>query len=220
MIEFDSLSEITAAGEVVGQTGATKHSVNSFATQNFVFSPVVEEPYLGVPVKKFTFESPIYSVGLLRVVVLLVQENATIDTGSEQWSVSRGDMKFNIELRDWTFCGPCDDGSADFIELAMEIKSSKEAAAEDEAKAVDIGGAVLQLATKVEVDTVKIPLPAGYPKVISKGSKKLFVFRFPKFGSFLSYDPLLQLGDAVSSGSKNLQTFSAAFALCLLSLLM
>lgn len=198
-IDFDYLSEVTAAGEIVGQTGANKHSVSSFATQNFVFTPIIDEPYLGVPARKFTFESPIHAVGHLRVVVLMMQENATIDTGAEQWQVSRGDMKFNIELRDWIFCAPCDDGVADFIELGIEIKSSKEADTEDQAKSVDIGGAVLQLASKVELDGAKVPLPSGYPKVISKGSKKLFVFRFPKFNSLLSYDPLLQLGEASSA---------------------
>lgn len=199
VIDFDYLSEVTAAGEIVGQSGANKHSVNSFATQSFVFTPVVEEPYLGVPVKKFTFESPIYTVGHLRVVVLLIQENATINTGAEQWSVSRGDMKFNIEMRDWSFCAPCDDGVADFIELGMEIKSSKEVEVEEEAKSVDIGGALLQLATEAELDGAKAQLPSGYPKVITKGGKKLFVFRFPKFNSLLSYDPLLQLGEASSA---------------------
>lgn len=210
VIDFDYLSEVTAAGEIVGQSGSNKHSVNSFATQSFVFTPVVEEPYLGVPVKKFTFESPIYAVGHLRVVVLLIQENATIDTGAEQWSVSRGDMKFNIELRDWTFCGPCDDGVADFIELGIEIKSSKETDTEEQAKTIDIGGAVLQLASEAEVDGAKVSLPSGYPKVIAKGTKKLFVFRFPKFNSLLSYDPLLQLGETSSA----LVSFPSA--LCLL----
>ena len=199
VIDFDYLSEVTAAGEIVGQTGANKHSVNSFATQNFVFTPVVEEPYLGVPARKFTFESPIHAVGHLRVVVLLVQENATIDTGAEQWQVSRGDMKFNIELRDWTFCAPCDDGVADFIELGIEMKSSKEADTVEDAKTIDIGGALLQLASEADVDGAKVPLPSGYPKVVAKGGKKLFVFRFPKFNSLLTYDPLLQLGEASSA---------------------
>lgn len=218
VIDFDSLSEVTAAGEIVGQSGANKHSVNSFATQNFAFTPVVEESYLGIPVKKFTFETPIHAIGHLRVIVLLVQENATIDTGAEQWSVSRGDMKFNIELRDWTFCNPCSDGTADFVELEIEIKSSKEAAAEEEAKTVDIGGALLQMAKEVEVDGTKTPLPAGYPKIIVKGSKKVFVFRFPKFNTLLSYDPLLQLGEATSAASVS-SFANICFALVALTLL-
>lgn len=209
VIDFDSLSEVNAAGQVVGQTGAMKHSVNSFATQNFVFTPIVDEPYLGVPARKFTFESPIYAVGHLRVEVLLMQENATIDNGAEQWQVSRGDMKFNIELRDWTFCAPCDDGVADFIELAIEVKSSKEAAVEEEAKSVDVGGALLQLASTAELDGAKVPLPSGYPKVVSKGKKTLFVFRFPKFNSLMTYDPLLQLGESSSSTARRASVFSA-----------
>lgn len=200
-VDFDSLSEVTAAGDVVGQTGAMKHSVNSFATQNFVFTPIIDEPYFGVPVRKFTFESPIYAVGHLRVVVLLFQENATVDTGADQWKVSRGDMKFNVELRDWAFCAPCDDGVADFIELAIEVKSSKEVAVDGSVKSLDIGGAVMQLASEAELDGAKVPLPNGYPKTIVKGSKKLLVFRFPKFNSLLVYDPLLQLG-ATSSATR------------------
>lgn len=219
VIDFDYLSEVTAAGEIVGQSGANKHSVNSFATQSFVFTPVVEEPFLGVPVKKFTFESPIYSVGHLRVVVLLIQENATIDTGAEQWLVSRGDMKFNIEMRDWTFCAPCDDGVADFIELGIEIKSSKEANTAEQAKTIDIGGAILQLASEAEVDGAKVSLPSGYPKIIAKGGKKLFVFRFPKFNSLLSYDPLLQLGEASSAAVFMPNLFGILFGLLLFVML-
>lgn len=201
-IDFDSLSEISATGAVVGNEGANKHSVNSFATQNFVFTPVVEEPYLGVPVKKFTFESPIYSIGHLRIVCMLIQENATINTGTEAWDVSKGDMKFNIELRDWTFCSPCSDGIAEFVEINIEIKSNKEITEGESKKTVDLGGAQMQLAQEVTVDDAKVVMPSGFPKVISKGSKQIFVFRFPKFSNALSYDPLLQLNPNTSNAQK------------------
>ena len=198
-IDFDYLSELDASGTIVGHTGAVKHSVTSFATQSFTFTPVVEQPYLGVPTKTFTFESPVYSIGKLKVVALLFQENATIDTGAEQWEVSRGDMKFNIELSDWTFCNPCSDGIASFVEIGIEMKSSKEPDTAVGVSSVDVGGGLVQLASQVNIDGSKVNLPSGFPQIIAEGSKTLFVFRFPKFSTSLSYDPLLQLSDQSDS---------------------
>lgn len=211
-IDFDYLSEVDASGQIVGQTGGDKHSVTSFATQSFTFTPVVEEPYLGVPAKKFTFESPIHSIGKINIVALLFQENATIDTGAEQWTVSRGDMKFNIELSDWTFCNPCADGTAAFVEVGIEMKSSKEPATENGVSSVDVGGGLVQLASQADVDGVKTNLPAGFPQIVAEGSKTLFIFRFPKFNNLLSYDPLLQLSEQ-SNGAIGKNIYVAIVAL-------
>ena len=193
-MQVDYLNEIDEFDNEVGNIGQNKHSVNSFATQSFTFSDLVDKEYQNTSVQEFTFETPIYSIGKLKLVTMLVGESGEVGTETETWSVSAGDLKWNIELSDWTFCDPCADGTAKYIDVALEIKGSKSESKGNQT--TDLGDATLQLSNRVVIDSEEIYMPTGYPKITTKGSKQLFVFRFPKFMNKAVYDPLLQIAES------------------------
>ena len=189
-MQVDYLSEVDVAGNEVGKVGSSKHSVNSFATQSFTFSPLRDVAYQNVSAKEFTFETPIYDIGRLQLDTLLLGNDGSVGTETETWNVRPGDLKWNIRLSEWTFCNPCADGIAEFVDVGIEIKGQEETKSNT---TVDLGSATLQLSNRVTVDGVERDMPSDYPKVVTKGSKQLYVFRFPTFQTSATYDPLLQM---------------------------
>lgn len=214
-MQVDFLSEVDQFDNEVGNIGQDKHSVNSFATQSFTFSPLSDKDYKNTSVKEFTFETPVYNIGKLKLVTMLIGESSSIGTETESWSVSPGDMKWNIELSDWTFCNPCADGTAKFIDVGIEVKGPKNEAKGN--KTVDLGGATLQLSNRIVIDSVETNMVNNYPKLITRGSKQLYVFRFPKFNTKAVYDPLLQLTESTNEGCKLRYTLSL-FIICIITL--
>lgn len=193
-IDFDSMVEKDATGETVGMTGALndQHGVNSFATQSFTFSQLSVVNYKNLSFDTFTFESPINSIGKLKCQVFIAKENGTITDGDDTFSVSNGDVKWNIEIPEWTFLI-----NGAFIDLDVEIKTKSGEEASGSGKSFSVGNAQLKMASSVLKDNQTVPMPATYPKMISKGNKKIFTFRFAKFSNSLLYDPMFNYGDAV-----------------------
>lgn len=210
--QVDYLNELNSNGEIVGKTGAVKHSVNTFATQSFEFTNLQSTTYQNKSVEHFSFYSPIYSIGKLKVVVMIMKQETTVGTDNETWSVSPGDIKFNIEMYDWTFCKPCLDGTASHIEIGLEIKGSKSESKSN--KTIDIGGATLELSKRVNVDGSEIDMIDGYPQLLTKGSKQLFIFRFPTFLDKLVYDPVITM-DSTTSEAVALKPY---LFLCIISI--
>lgn len=186
-LQVDYLYEVDASGNKVGKYGQNKHSVESFATQSFTFSPLTSKENLD----EFTFETPVYSIGKLKLRTMLYNQSGTVGTETETWNVASGDIKFNIELSDWTFCNPCGDGTALYIDVGIEIKGKDSIPKGN--KTIDLGGATLELSNRVVIDGSEINMPESYPQIETQGSKQLYVFRFPKFTNTVIYDPLLQL---------------------------
>lgn len=200
IMQVDFLSEVDQFNNVVGVAGQDKHSVNSFATQSFTFTPLVQRTYKNTSVKEFTFQTPIYTIGKLKLVTMIMDESASIGTETETWSVSPGDMKWNIQLSEWTFCNPCLDGTAAYVDIGIEIKGDKNEVFGN--KTVDLGGATLQLSNRVIIDNQEMNMPDSYPKLETRGSKQLYIFRFPKFNTGALYDPLLQLSENTNHGQR------------------
>lgn len=199
--QVDYISEMDVSGTEVGKQGALeqKHGVNSMATQEFTFTNIIDKVYKNVSTKEFSFDSSVNAIGKIKVVVMIMDEDSTVGTETETWKVSAGDIKFNIELFDWSFCDPCADGTATYVDVGVEIKGSKQENIANQT--IDLGGAIMELSNRIVVDGVEVNMPDGYPKTVTKGSKQLFMFRFPKFNVHALYDPVLQLSDTSSSSS-------------------
>lgn len=199
--QVDYISEMDVSGTEVGKQGALeqKHGVNSMATQEFTFTNIIDKIYKNVSTKEFSFDSSVNAIGKIKVVVMIMDEDSTVGTETETWKVSAGDIKFNIELFDWSFCNPCADGVGEYIDVGVEIKGSKQETIANQT--IDLGGAIMELSNRIVVDGVEVNMPDGYPKTVTKGSKQLFMFRFPKFNVHALYDPVLQLSDTSSSSS-------------------
>lgn len=194
-IDFDSMKEKDANGDAVGMTGAlsTQHGVNSFATQSFTFSTLSTITYKNVSMDTFTFESPINTIGKLKCQIFIARENGTIVDGSDNFTVVKGDVKWNIEIPEWSFLT-----NGAFVDLEVEIKTKDGSEASGSEKSYSVGNAKLKMASNVMKDNQTVPMPATYPKIITKGSKKIFTFRFAKFTNSMIYDPIFNYGDATS----------------------
>ena len=66
--DASGLLSVDVQGNEVGKVTSSKHSV-SFATQAFTFSPLRDVVYQNVSAKEFTFETPIYDIGKLRLTL-------------------------------------------------------------------------------------------------------------------------------------------------------
>lgn len=196
-VEFDNLQEVDANGAPVGMSGAlsTKHGVNSFATQNFQFSSIQTNiTYRNVSMDRFDFTSPINSIGKLKITTFIINEVGSVSTLAEKWNVQPGDMKWNIEMNTWQWCTACSEGTGAYIDLDIVVKTIDAEPTEQGNKTFSIGDASLQLSDEVRVDDVAKYMPSGWPKFATKGNKKVFSFRFPKFANKVVYDPLFQYG--------------------------
>lgn len=217
--QVDYISEVDASGDEVGKSGSVKHSINTMAAQTFTFSPLVDKVYKNVSTKQLTFTSSISTIGKINVIVMIMNQTTSIGTETESWDVSTGDIKFNIELSGWTFCG-CNDGNAAFIDVGIEIKGKKQETIQN--TTIDLGGAIMQLSKRVVVDGTEQSMPEGYPKIQQKGSKQLFMFRFPTFSNNIIYDPVLQFGNDEPTPNNGIQhtiSLSILVIVCIMQML-
>jgi hypothetical protein len=220
VIEMDSLTEVNAAGKTVGKAGKEKHSLNSFASQEFSYT--VEDMAESkvdanstATAAKVSFESTIQTGSKIGVDTYLIMGKGEVGTLTERWPVQPGDMKFNIMLSDWAWCGDsgvtCGKNEVGaFIDLDIQIKGKKpkpekkngtttgKNGTKTKPQKFDLGdGATIDLSNLVKLDGVWQSMPEGYPKMVTKGSKQVYTFRFPKFTKTGFYDPVLGFDENV-----------------------
>ncbi|CAE7687386.1 unnamed protein product [Symbiodinium sp. CCMP2456] len=199
-VTMDALREVDAAGEAVGQTGSVKHSVNTFAAQDFTVGSVEQVTVGSVGAAKISFESTVSSIGSLGVDTYLIADSGAVGMNNDSWSVDIGDLKWNIRLWDWTWCGDsgatCKSGEVgDAIELDITVQNMGGGSAskkDGSNKTVSLGGsAQLQLSTQVQTDCTWVEMAPDYPMVTTQGSSTTITFRFPRFSSSSLYDPVI-----------------------------
>jgi len=186
-MDFDSMYEKDASDEIVGMEGAlqNKHGINSFATQSFSFGNEEDIVFQGVNMLSFTFESPINSIGLLKVRVYIAKSNGTIKNGNETYAIEEGDVKWNIEVPSWNFLT-----ETEFLELNIIIKALNDEEVRQDGNKFTVGGMDLSTSDNVLIDGVINPMPEGFPKLSIQGNKQIFTFKFPKFATSMVYDPI------------------------------
>ncbi|CAK9015360.1 LisH domain-containing protein ARMC9 (Armadillo repeat-containing protein 9) [Durusdinium trenchii] len=221
-VTMDALREVDASGNAVGQSGSVKHSVNTFASQDFTVGDVELVSIGSVSASKVSFESTISSIGKLGVDTYLIATSGTVGMNTDSWEVGMGDLKWNIRLWDWTWCGDvgatCKNGEVgDAVELDITVTNMGGGSAsekEGDKKEVSLGGsAELSLSTAVQTDCVWEEMAAGYPMITTQGSGTTLTFRFPRFIDSSLYDPVVsgscdELGLDCSSTTTGSTVFS------------
>jgi len=198
----DALREVDADGNAVGTSGSVKHSINTFAPQKFTFAPQENDITIGTATAtKISFSTPFKGLEASKLTVdtYVITRPGHVGTDTETWGVRSGDVKFNLALADWHWCGDgadCNKGQSAqvgaFIDVDVSVKGSKAAKASGGGKSVSLGGgATIELSNKVLVDGAWTTMPEGYPMIVIKGSSTTFTFRFPKFASSALYDPVI-----------------------------
>lgn len=224
-VAFDAIRELNKDGAVIGKSGRVKHSFNTFASQSFVFSNITDDQYQNLSAKRLDFVANLTSVGAtLTVQMYLFEEEGNITQNDEVSQVSKGTLKFNMVLENWSFCGmngeTCKQGQStsvgEYVEFVIAIKGRKSGTKKEKgrkrrtnAQEYDMGGdASVVLSGKARYDSSSEyeNLPDGFPKTEMKGSSQLFVFRFRKFNSSVFYDPQLTLDGNDTTGDTTTQT--------------
>lgn len=217
-VTMDALREVDTSGNAVGTTGNPKHSFNTFASQDFTFSPASTVQYQNMTASYIDFTSTINS-GTFQVLTYVFQDTGTITHDSEESKVGNGTLKFSVSVTGWNWCtgSNCQQGqtqqTGSFLDFDISIKGSQAPTAKPKAnpnldaanqtKDYNIGNAVVGLSTRVKVDGAWVTMPTGYPKVATQGSSTVYTFRFPK-GNAILYDPTIGGFDTVvvvNSGS-------------------
>jgi len=235
-VQLDYLYEIAADGETkVGNTGNPKHSVETFANQQFVIEDPVDTTIGNVGAQLISFYSSVNGIGNIELDTYILKSNGTIGTDEESWAVRANDVKFSIALREWEFCAPCGNGNnqrySEYIDVAVEIKGKGGAPekSNETDTSYDLGGGVpLEMSNRINLDGNWTAMPDGYPKMEEKGSKALFIFRFPKFEQNATYDPVIGYSntydeeavgdDSDSSGPSAVKFLGRAFGVFCLGL--
>lgn len=190
------LYEITEDGEVIDT------SLVDLEYLDFEVKQVVGTFFGGIKAKKISFETTVEGVGKIQMdtYVMLANGTITVAGGSEAWPVEVGDVKFNIILSEWEFCGEetaCGSGNetSAYIDVAFQIQGNylSPEQSEDNALLFDLGGNVpLLLSSLVIVDDFAQDMPEGFPRAESvEGEGTIFYFRFPKFIDSIEYDPVI-----------------------------
>ena len=133
IVPFDSLEEVNEAG--INITGDPKHWLNTVATLQSSFSALQQSTYgshnVGVVHFTFTASFPIEGqTASLTSFIYVFTEPGTVDIGGKSYSVKEGDVKFNVKIENWRFCGKdgvtCQNGQiGHYLDMWMEIKGKQ-----------------------------------------------------------------------------------------------
>jgi len=204
-VNIDALRELDASGNAVGTSGSVKHSINTFASQTFTIAPTeVVTIGNGVSAEKVSFDAALGgSVGNVKIDTFVMCEDGVVGNGQESWSVRAGDVKWNIELSSWAWCGCSQGGNAqvgDMIDIDIAVKGLATGQLTGNSLSLG-GGAAMQMASLVSIDGTLRNMTAGYPQFNIQGSSTVVTFRFPKFSSRAVYDPVMTTSSLIQSTS-------------------
>ena len=190
------LYEIAQDGETIGP------SLVDMEYQDFNVTQTLGSFFGGIQARNVQFEAVIDGVGTIEMQAYIMLTNGTVAApgGNESWPVQPGDVKFNVVMKNWTFCGdtnPCGDSNATsaYVDVAFRIKGNfiDPQQSTNNSLLFNLGGNVpLLLFGQVDVDGVVQDMPDGFPRAESTASQgPLFVFRFPRFLDSVQYDPVI-----------------------------
>jgi hypothetical protein len=202
-VTLNYLYEVTADGKTIDGSLVDLEAQVYNVTQSvgYFFENNIEA-------RQIHFDATIDGVGTIAVDAYIMLDDGNITTpGTESWVVAAGDVKFNVEVSDWTFCGdqaPCgtSNETSAYLDLAFSIRGNSETPQENEDNALvfNLGGNVpLLLSSEIEKDGFMQDMPDGFPRVESSTSQgTMFMFRFPRFTDGVSYDPIIPYSYSLS----------------------
>jgi len=198
-----SVCEKDADGNRVGQAGPAsgKHCIQSLATADGSFGDFEQTTVSGLDALAVSWSSSLFENAKLTVTIFLFEEGGEISPTGNDYTVSNGSVKFNIEVDNWPFCDgadglPCQGGVGEFLDVEVTVQGPNLAANGSEAQAgtvITLGNAELVLDDQQRLDGGDwTGMPSGYPSVGASGNTYFFTFRFDKFDSKAEYDPVVR----------------------------
>ena len=199
-IQIEALRQLDKDGAELGKGGNSQHSFNSFATQEFTFSPLEDTTFGGVKCIKLPFSCTLGPGSKIEIQVFIFKEKGTITLGEEKFPVTNKTMKFNVLLSSWVWCTgtgtpACQgkDGVGASVEIDISVTSKEQAKQLSTGNVYSMGGgAQMRLSKKIQLEgsaSAWTDMPGGGPSLTGTGTTSKFTLKFPKFTTSALYDP-------------------------------
>eukprot|EP01006_Ploeotia_vitrea_P020012 TRINITY_DN52264_c0_g1_i1.p1 TRINITY_DN52264_c0_g1~~TRINITY_DN52264_c0_g1_i1.p1 ORF type:complete len:305 (-),score=-5.39 TRINITY_DN52264_c0_g1_i1:225-1139(-) len=237
-LTMSSVTEVDSDGEEVGNTGGNSgaHSFNSFASQDFTFSNIVDTTYQGVPVANVNFSCPLIDgTSNLLVNIYLFTADGTIENNGTDYNVGIGSFKFSYYIDNWPFCtiggtGPtlCMKGGQEqegsYLDFEVIMKGSTSGSVTqvvDNITTTITFGDESNVAMPVSYQIINMTegfdqwysMPANYPVVDAQGSKDTITFRFSRWeNAEMYYDPIVTFNTSASITNSGQSNISGGFS--------
>lgn len=230
-VTMDSITELDADGNEVGNTGSVKHSFNSFASQDFEFSELYNTSYQNLSATAINFTASLVdATSIFTVQLYLFLEDGSIANHNESYAVSRGSFKFSYNFDYWPFCTiggsgvtECTKGGTEqegaFLDFKIILKGNSDVENDVNGTLVYEDNSKVYMPVDYYASGWEV-MPEGYPEESLQGSKTEVVFRFARFDEALDYDPVLNWGTGAvddDNGAVSLISSGPLFAITLLS---
>lgn len=132
VLEFDQIMENDEDGNKVS---CQKHFLQNMAQTDFVVSDKVDMEFQNLSVSHFNFSTKMQSdKATFTAMLYIFKENGSYTFGNDEVSVIPGDVKVNVEIEDWTWCGteagdeaPKKNGAkpGKFLDVTVTVKGPK-----------------------------------------------------------------------------------------------
>jgi len=236
MVKLDALKEVDSNGNEVGKSGAIKHVFNTIASLDFSVTKNASAMYPKTNVSAYhiAFSGQVVDA-TLKVDLYLFTQSGNFTVGGNSYSVKAGDVKFNIVLENWKFCGDqnvaCKQGQTDevgeYVVLTVTFKGKGNGTLVNtgntgERRVAFGNNQFITFNDKLNVDDTEKTMTKNHPIVTLQGSNKQMVDIQLLKGSKITYDPTIetnQEGDG-EGGDGSDGTSGASTMLASLTLLM
>ncbi|XP_013385234.1 uncharacterized protein LOC106155115 [Lingula anatina] len=218
-------------GWELGRRGGPSANFNS--TMQMMYNMSQPEPtvYGGLKAWAFDMETSLPSGANITVSVYRFNETGNFtDEDGVVTPITRGDVKFNMELSGFELCNgndtACND-TTEFLDVDFCVGSREEPKARrgspknavGRVKDIVLGKSNITMEDKAYIDGAKHAMAEGYPKIVRVGNKWAIRVRFPRFNSTVLYDPIISQGEAdevasLISGGRQVALSSILVCLC------
>ncbi|KAK3086504.1 hypothetical protein FSP39_019325 [Pinctada imbricata] len=236
-LEYESIQEFDQSGTGIN---LRDHYLRNFAGRDFSFGTTREQLFQNLTTRSFDFQGRIQDTFNAQLVsnVYIFRDSGNVTNGNETFPVRRGNIKFGFDITNWRFCGgdggaTCRMGNRQYegagIDLTLRIRGPRapRERSRDQRRGrgirggrdFDIGeGRNIILSSKVQYDGSNTfeDMEDGYPRLVTRGSSTFFIFRFRRFNTSATYDPIVDL--SASSDTPNNAVIKTSAPILLLSM--
>jgi len=211
VINFDAVYERDANETLVGKSGAAKHSINSFASQNFTFGELREISIGNTTANSVNFTALMDIGAKIVVTTFIIKEDGVTSINGSELLLTKGAFKFNVVIQDWPFCSTdgvgfsdCNGEVGEFIDFQIQVAGKdkmkrrhghnrKNPDLSNRTSEFELGNNVTLIMPAVySVDDAWLTMPEGYPTLEEASRGEIFTMRFSRFdNAVMVYDPVI-----------------------------
>jgi len=135
VISFDSIHEKDEKGNIL--KGDLKHCLESFTNKKFIIGDMKQMKVGTATADVVDFVSTMNIGAKITITACIISNEGVVTLNGTQIALTKGDVKFNVQIEDWPFCSSygignslCTDKKQDkigeFLDLKIQIKGQTE----------------------------------------------------------------------------------------------